>query len=357
MSAIRNLILGRLPSYTRKSRHVSQLLRYGRPKKFLNLLHVEWSLKRGKTKLNCFPYIYIIDPCNVCNLRCPLCPTGARNLQRPQGMLSFECFQSIVNQIKEYAIEINLYSWGEPFLNRDIFKMIRYAHEARIGTNLSSHFNGISDELIEQIIDSGLDEINVSIDGATQEVYEIYRRRGNLENALTSLEKLQRRKREKKSQTPVVEWQFIVMKHNEHQIDKARNLAQELGVEKFRLLGVGLPFDDLTNLQLAAEWMPEDPHFRNYHPEKILQQGYLYDEPCFYLYRTLVINPKGEVAPCCAIHHKKWDFGNIIADDLPSIWNNERYQSARSLFSYHPIDNRTETVCDICPLFKWRSVK
>ena len=70
-----NLLLGKLPQYTRKARHLDQLRRHGTPKKIANLLRAEWALRTGKTSLTSMPYIYIIDPCNVCNLRCPLCPT------------------------------------------------------------------------------------------------------------------------------------------------------------------------------------------------------------------------------------------------------------------------------------------
>ncbi len=355
MGMFENLIKGNLPHYTRKIRHIRQLLRHSTPRKLANLAKAEWSLSRGHVVLQSKPYIYIIDPCNACDLRCPLCPTGARTLNRSTRMMSLECFQGLIDQVKPYAVEIILYSWGEPFLHPQIFDMVRYAQKNNIGTNISSHFNHITDEMIDRIIDSGLENISISLDGVSQEVYQVYRVNGKVDDVISGIRRLQLRKKERKSRTPNVEWQFIVMKHNEHEIPQAEKLARDLEVEQFRLLGVGLPFEELTNQTLAEQWISDTPEYRGYHPEKILQRGYLYDESCFYPFRTLVINPDGGVAPCCAISHEQWDFGDVHKESLWDIWNNRKYQSARSLFSRHPVAERVPTVCDGCLLYNQKS--
>ena len=357
MERLKNLLFGKLPHYTRKAKHIKQLLSHATPKKLVNVAKTELALASGKTRLNSMPYIYIIDPCNACDLRCPLCPTGANTLQRDTKMLSFDCYKRMLDEVKDYAVEVILYSWGEPFLNPRLFDMIRYARDNNIGTNISSHFNNISDDWIDQMIDSGLENLNVSIDGVSQEVYEKYRVNGNVDDATSAIQRLQKRKKERKSKTPRLEWQYIVMKHNEHEIPRAEQLAREWGVDRFRLLGVGLPFEDLTDLNLAEQWISDDPDYRGYHPEKILERGYLYDEPCFYLYRTIVVNPDGGVAPCCALYHDKFDFGDVNQNSLREIWNNSKYQSSRSLFSTKPMAGYETTVCEGCLLYNQKSPK
>jgi radical SAM protein with 4Fe4S-binding SPASM domain len=354
VTSTRNLLLGRLPHYTRKARHLHQFLRHSTPKKLVNLARAEWALRKGKTHLSSMPYIYIIDPTNVCNLRCPLCPTGNQTANRPKKMMSLPCYTAIIDQVRDYAIEVILHNWGESLLHPQIVDMIRYASAANIGTSVSSHLNQVSDELIDGLIDSGLEHLTASIDGASQAVYERYRVRGNLAAALSTIERLQRRKRERRSRTPILEWQFLVMQHNEHELETARALAERMGVERFRPISAGLPFDDLENIDMAAQWIPENPEYRGYHPEKMLERGYLYDEPCFYPYRAMTINPDGAVAPCCAISHTKWDFGSVLTHSVRETWNSPRYQSARSLFSDRPIDHPVTTVCDGCPLYKQR---
>jgi radical SAM protein with 4Fe4S-binding SPASM domain len=162
-------------------------------------------------------------------------------------------------------------------------------------------------------------------------------------------------RRKIRSATPVLEWQFLVMKHNEHQMADVERLAEEIGVDRVRFTSAGMPFNSLTNIKLADQWIPDNPEYRLYHPEKVLKDGYLYDERCFYLYRAMTVNPLGEVSPCCAIYHSKWDFGNLLEASLEEVWNNAHYRSSRALFSRKPISDAIETVCNRCPLFKFEA--
>ena len=203
------------------------------------------------------------------------------------------------------------------------------------------------------MVESGLDHLTVSIDGATQEVYEKYRQGGQLDEVLHNLRVLLAFRGKRRH--PQVEWQFLVMKHNQHQMEEAERLASGIGVDRVRFTGAGLPFNELTNVSLAKEWLPDLPSYRGYDPEKMLSRGYLYDEKCFYLYRAMTVNPKGEVAPCCAVYHEKFDFGNLLDSELDQVWNNEHYRASRALFSKKPYASELQTVCHQCPLFKYES--
>lgn len=69
---------------------------------------------------------------------------------------------------------------------------------------------------------------------------------------------------------------------------------------------------------------------------------------CRYPFKYLFVNPEGTTSPCCALYDKKTDFGNLLKDDLKTLWNNKRYKSARSIFSKQKYNKKTFTVCDIC---------
>ncbi len=356
-SAALNLVLGRLPSYTRKARHFQLLRRYAQPAKLFNMLLAERSRMRGDIVVKGRPYVYTIDIGNVCNLRCPLCPTGYHGLQRPQLLMKLDVFEAVLEKIRPYAIEAILHNWGEPFLHPDILEIVRAVKAAGIGTAISSNLNLVhrGDEFLHQVVDSGLDHLTASIDGTTQEVYETYRRGGDLAHVLHNLREIIRYRTETGSRTPLIEWQFLVMKHNEQQMDEARRLARDIGVDRLRFTSAGLPFDELANLSLASKWLPENPAYHMYHPQKIHRQGYLYDERCFYLYRAMTVNPEGAVAPCCAVHHSKSDFGSLLDCSLDDVWNNAFYRSSRALFSRRPYAQAMDTVCGRCPLFKYES--
>ncbi len=356
-TGILNLLRGKIPSYTRKSRHVELLLRYADKTKLFNLARAELSRLRAEIVLQSRPYVYTVDTGNFCNLKCPLCPTGYRGLERPQVLMRLKDFETIIDKIRPYAIEVILHNWGEPFLNPDILPMVRYASKNRMGTTISSNLNLVNrgDSFLEEVVESGLDHLTVSLDGTTQEVYETYRRGGDLESVLDNLRHLLEYRRKVKSSSPKVEWQFLVMKHNQHQMEDARRMSREIGVDRLRFTGAGLPFNEFKNVPLANQWMSELPIYRGYYPDKMLERGYLYDESCFYLYRAMTVNPEGGVAPCCVLYHSKFDFGNLIDSSLDDVWNSEHYRASRALFSGKSYDGQLQTACHECPLFRYHS--
>ena len=347
----------RLQQYFRKlerhSRHVPKIINYGTPRKCANILLAEWELRRQKTTLLCRPYYYIIDACNVCNLRCPLCPTGNTTIARKQAMLSLEQYKELFDKIKEYALVVSLYNHGEPLLNPDVFSIIEHTHRNRVGTNISSNFNWPQPVEINDFIRSGLDYVTVSLDGVTQNSYQQYRVRGDVREVFDNLKRLLSAKKTLRSRTPFVEWQFIVFKHNEHEVEEARKLASELGVDLLRFISPGVPPEDMHNLELQEKWMPRNPLYWERNPKLVEDRGYVFDQPCFYLYRSMFIYPGGGVTPCCFAHDERQDFGNLYNNSVMEIWNNNAYRSARMLFSRSPpTEERIETICDKCTVFR-----
>jgi MoaA/NifB/PqqE/SkfB family radical SAM enzyme len=337
----------------RRSRYVPRLVSYSTPKKFANIALAEWELRRQKTTLLSRPYYYTIDVCNVCNLRCPLCATGLGTLARRQGMLSLEQYKGLFDKIKDYAIMVSLYNHGEPLLNPELFSMIEHTHRHRVGTRISSNFNWPQPIEINDFVRSGLDYVTVSLDGVTQESYEQYRVRGDVAEVFDNMKRLLAAKKALKSKTPYVEWQFIVFKHNEHEVDEAKRLAADLGVDRLRFTSPGVPPENMHDLELQEKWMPRNPLYWSRNPKHVEQRGYVFDQACFYLYRTMYIYPGGGVTPCCFAHAERQDFGNLYKNEPAEIWNNQAYRSARMLFSRSaPTEERIETVCDSCALFR-----
>ena len=200
----------------------------------------EWELRRQKTTLRCQPYYYIIDVCNVCNLRCPLCPTGNLTVGRKQAMLPLSQYKEIFDKIREYALVVSLYNHGEPLLNPDVFSIIEHTHRNQVGTDISSNFNWPRPVDVNDFIRSGLDYVTVSLDGVTQESYEQYRVRGDISEVFENLKRLVSAKKALKSKTPLIEWQFIVFQHNEHEMSAAKKLASEIGVDLLRFVSPGM---------------------------------------------------------------------------------------------------------------------
>lgn len=355
MKSLAERYLSQVPQYTRKSRHFNSVVKHGTPRKWANLLTVEIERKLRRVRVKGYPYILFIDPCNYCNLRCPLCATGKNDLGRKQAMLSFEHFKRYFDPFAPFLFEANMHNWGESLLNKEVYRMIEYVQSRNVGTNLSSNFVKLSSEDLDSLLDCGLEYLIASVDGTSQETYSKYRVRGNFEVVMENISELLRRRNARRQKTPVIEWQFIVMRHNEHQIPEAERLAKKVGVDLLRFIPVGLPYDAPNRQELAAEWFPKELHGRT-NSDGTEQQFAQKDKPspCFYLYRSFVINPDGGVSPCCIVPRQHTDFANLSgleSFDVLEVYNNEFYQSGRALFGKRKSVGRVRTTCDGCDIF------
>lgn len=355
MSLAQNL-LKKIPQYTRNSRHLRSVIQHGTVRKWANLLRVEAERKLRRVEVESYPYLLIIDPCNYCNLRCPLCPTGLNNLGREQSMMSFEDFKRYFDPHAPYLFEVYMHNWGESLINKDVFKMIEYAQSKNVGTNLSSNFVITTSEDIDNILDCGLEYLVISLDGTSPETYSQYRVRGDYDRVISNLKELIKRRNERGMKTPVIEWQYIVMKQNEHEIPEAERLADEMGVDLLRFIPVGMPYEFKNRKEVADKWYPTSVSGRVDSDHEEQQYGQAEKPgPCMYLYRSMVVNPDGGVSPCCVVYQKNRDFDDLSAQketvDIKSVWNNDKFLSARSLFSPRNVANRRPTVCDGCDIF------
>jgi sulfatase maturation enzyme AslB (radical SAM superfamily) len=131
-----------------------------------------------------FPTIMQVEPTSECNLRCRMCPVST-GLARPSGTMDPGLFRRLVDETGKYLLALMFWDWGEPFLHPDACDMIDYARRA--GTKVVCSTNGhlfSAQENARKLIESGLDILVISLDGITQEIYQMYRTRGRLETVL-----------------------------------------------------------------------------------------------------------------------------------------------------------------------------
>ncbi len=294
------------------------------------------------------PHIVMIEPTNECNLHCPLCPTGAGTLARPKGQMSFELYRRILADLDSSLERVMLYNYGEPFVHPRIVDMIALAHQAEVHTRVST--NGLVFQRsirADDLITSGLDYLRVSVDGATPETYNVYRVGGHLDKVLEGVRLLQARKRELGKRKPVVELQFIVMRHNEHEIPLIRQTARELGT-LLRLKSVGL--GNLHDNPTKRDWLPQDASLTRYSESFDLARGA--HRVCEHPWHRLVINWDGQVTPCCYDPNGDYALGSA-AGGIRAVWNGEHMQTFRRM-SRSP---SPPTMCQNCSAPLWRSPK
>lgn len=319
-------------------------------RRWTNLAGLQLSYRLRLLHVLGLPRFLMIEPTNECNLRCPLCPTGAGTLKRPKGQMSFELYRRVLADLDGSLSRVKLYNYGEPFLHPRMLDMIAVARQAEIHTRVST--NGLvflrgmdADDLIA----SGLDYLRVSVDGATPETYNVYRVGGQLDRVLEGVRVLQRRKRELGRRRPVVELQVIAMRHNEHEIPVIREIARELGtLLRIKSVGVG----DLRHGSDRREWLPEDVALRRYE-ECDGQLALAHDgraAVCDHPWYRLVVNWDGQVTPCCYDRDGAYEFGNA-AQGMAAVWNGERLRTFRQKIRSHELP----IICRRCSVRLWDS--
>ena len=105
------------------------------------------------------PYRMKIESTNICNTRCQLCPTGIGLRGRPKGKMELDRYRRLIDQVKWHLLALDLSMWGDPLIVPEIYDMVRYAHDRRIWTYLSSNLHAfkLGQGQAERLIDSGLD--------------------------------------------------------------------------------------------------------------------------------------------------------------------------------------------------------
>jgi radical SAM protein with 4Fe4S-binding SPASM domain len=297
------------------------------------------------------PKLITLEPTNHCNLKCPLCPTGEGDASVAYGLFKLDKYKKVVDVFSKWAQTVQLFSWGEPLLNKSFIEMIRYASQNphKIRSITSVNLNVITDEQIKGLLTSNLDALHVSIDGITQEVYEKYRVGGNLEVVFDNLKKLLAAKKIYKSNTKI-QWDFIVMKQNEHQVEEAKKIAKDLEVIiNISCARTHLKEDTLNPVDKMidkyGEWLPSEPKYNSYNMDTKTRKKSL--KFCKSPWKEVMVNWNGDVFPCSCIHTEEKDrMGNIFEQDFEEIWNGEKYIAARKELLGQP--NDLETICRTC---------
>lgn len=316
--------------------HLIAFLRYNSPRKMANLFRVIWEMKSGRIVLRSKPIIMFLEANNICNLHCPFCLTGkGRSADRPRLNMSLSEMKRAVEEVADCLYFIQLYNWGEPLLNKDLFKFINYIHRRRVFTMVSSNMNFVRSKLAEQVVASGLDYFIAAIDGFTAQSYEKYRIGGSFEKAIHTLQEVLNIRKRMGRSSPFVEWQYVVFKHNQDEINDARRFAESIGVDYFH---------PIPGYIEDPEWITTLPEYR----EELGRPGSV--SKCARPWTHLNVRADGGVAACCYEFYKKDDFGNIFETPFNKIWNNEMFRTAREVLSkgLDKAPKRPPTICHGC---------
>jgi MoaA/NifB/PqqE/SkfB family radical SAM enzyme len=310
-----------LPVYGRS------ILVYSTPKKLMNALRTELAYRRRIADVQSMPYLINVEPLYYCNLECPLCDRQIFPFARQgkeAGKLSLELWDRILDEVGDYLFQCHIFGQGEPLLDWTRTKeIISRTHQRRIFTLLSTNCTLVTPEIAAEMPATGLDYLVCAIDGVSQKSYSRYRVGGNVDKALSGM-RLFMQERDRQKSSMQIEWQFLVHKHNIHEMDKAREIAEEMGVYlRFATLH-GMEF----NPALQDEWLPESSKWS---AGQVALGETPYNFPCYFLWRALVLNSNGRMARCL-IYQNVAEYGDANTHTVQQLYNSPSMQRARELF-------------------------
>ena len=267
-----------------------------------------------------------IEPTTSCNLRCPECPSGLRSFTRPTGMLDLDHFKAMTDQLHRDLVYLLLYFQGEPYLNPNFLPMAAYAAKKGIYTATSTNAHYLTEKKARETVESGIQEIVVSIDGATQETYEQYRVGGNLEKVKQGVRNLVQARKALKSRTPFIILQFLVVGPNEHEVEAIQEMGKELGVDK-----VVLKTAQIYDYEQGSPLIPKNEKYARYKkgPDGVYRVKNKLKNQCWKLWMGAEITWDGRVLPCCFDKDAEYVMGKLNENDFKSIWNGPEYKAFR----------------------------
>jgi radical SAM protein with 4Fe4S-binding SPASM domain len=267
-----------------------------------------WGYLARRAKLHALPVEYIVETTAKCNLYCPMCPRETH--RQPKADMDAGVFGRLVSEAGASAEHMMLIGLGEPLLDPLIFERIEFCHRHRISTLLSTNGTLLDEQAAGRLLDSPLEQITLSFDGASKETFEFYRKGANFEKVRENFVRFARLKSERRRKLQIVV-QLVRMEGNAGEVEAFRQFWSAVpGIDQIRIK------EDETNLMrpdaghTAEEWQ----------------------HPCHYLWRgPMYVKQNGDVYPCCQSYMLDGQpLGNLASQPLVEIWNSGEMQRMRA---------------------------
>jgi radical SAM protein with 4Fe4S-binding SPASM domain len=298
-------------------------------RKRINLVKCGFDTALKKTRLWSMPPTIQIEPTNLCNLSCPLCSANSAEPGRKKGMMSMETFHAILDEMGDFLLTAILYNSGEPFMNKNLPKMIAACTARNILTLTST--NGQYLQTLEEaleVVDAGLTAMIIAMDGSTQEIYQIYRKGGDIEKVKRCAALIEEAKELRKSSFPYTNLRAVVMQQNQDDLPNIAQLARELGVNmvSYKTVGSAL-FDDYVTYETTRKEFNRYEYVDGKRQETALIK-------CPYPFRQPSIVWDGTVVGCQRDYDKRETFGKIGEQPFAQIWNGLKARELRRMINF-----------------------
>lgn len=267
------------------------------------------------------PYVLLIEPSSLCNMRCKWCPTGYDDLIKQNSVkptiMKLEDYKKVIDDVHEFGEKIRvlrLYKNGEPLINPNFDQMVKYAKDSGNFLRIDTTTNGmlLEPELNRKIISAGIDQINISVNGMSAE--QICKNTGRKIDFSKFVENIKDLYRCKEQCTIYIKCiQDILTKEEQQQFyDLFGEISDRIFLER-----------------LSPAWPAFDVSKSGYYYDNIGN----YNQPienrqvCPYIFYIMVVNADGTVSSCVGDWPHKQILGNLLEDNVVDVWKNGKLKN------------------------------
>ena len=289
-----------------------------------------------RTGVNPLPVRFLqVETSSECNFRCASCALSLADYDRPERHMTADEFSRVLDAFPDVT-KVELQGVGEVFLNAQIFALIRAATDRGIQVHTFSNASRIERSTAAEIVASGLELINFSMDGADEPTFKKLRKGGTLKRYRRCVSNLVEARAAAGAARPLVGVMSVLSKANYRQAPQMIAIAESLGVDHIILTKLNSgPKPDQEPLLLGAEelaWLDALPRYagpvevhRAYHPWTLAERM-----DCYWPKSMTYVTVDGDVTPCCNYYDsRELKLGNVYEQSGAEIWNGEAYRAFR----------------------------
>lgn len=274
----------------------------------INSIYKKVYILRIKNVIKSQDLLVVIEPYNICNLRCVMCPYP--KMTRKKELMSMDLFKKIVDEAKKLGCtRIMLQAYSEPLLDPFLIDRIRYIKSRGMKAGFFTNATLLDEKMAIKILNSGLDLIKFSVDAGNKEDYEKIRIGGDWDKVKNNIISFYKKRGELKLKKPRI-WIFMIKQEsNEKNIKSHKEFWDE--------------YCDEINISIVdnrAEGKISKSFLKKY--------GRPY--PCF-MPRDLTILSNGKLVVCCLDYDGKMVLGDLKTQSLKEIMNSDKFKKILEL--------------------------
>lgn len=279
-----------------------------------------------------YPIGLQLEPTTDCQLSCPFCPRQRDIRVDGPGYMDMADYEKLLQEIGDYLITIAFWQWGEPLLHPGINAMIKLANQYGIITFISTNGQIDPGEIdLKGLVDSGLNMIIVSMDGAEQEFYEKFRQKGKMDKVKRFVKAIVKEKKGSPTSQLLINVRTIAISENEKGIQGVHDFAQQAGADIFSVKGVSLYYDANPNNPV----LPDDYQLRTFQYQGI-KNAVAYERMpnlCSKPWSYPTLRQDGTLLMCECDHKMSNPLGNVfIEGSFKKVWQHRQAQDIRTRF-------------------------